>query len=391
MKDQTYYSLGNSSLTVSQLAFGVMTFGSYEGVGTSDWGASEKESRRMFDTYLDWGGNMFDTAPSYTFGESEKMLGRFVKASGARDKVVISTKFSHPASAEGPNGGGACRNSVIRSVEHSLQRLDMDYIDLLFLHAWDRRTSPAELAATLNDLVRAGKVRYIGLSNMPAWYVARMQTVAEWRGLEPICALQFEYSLVNRDIENEYVPLCIDAGMSITGFGSIAAGFLTGKYVRAKDGDSFASGEGRLASMKDIPTPQVQRFTQRNWKILEEVEFVANELGRSIAQVAINWVVNRPAVGTTILGASKQAQLESNLQALDFEIPTDLAQRLTAASETPAMQLPTPYSVIDRETSRHGLHGGLNIMEKPPNYYDVSENLSGHAHGNVMEMYSNSD
>jgi len=391
MPDQTYYSLGNSSLTVSQLAFGVMTFGSYEGVGTSDWGASEKESRRMFDTYLDWGGNMFDTAPSYTFGTSEKMLGRFIKASGVRDKVVVSTKFSHPASAEGPMGGGACRNSVIRSVEQSLKRLDMDYIDLLFLHAWDRRTPPAELAATLNGLVRAGKVRYIGLSNMPAWYVARMQTIAEWRGFEPVCALQLEYSLINRDIESEYVPLCIDAGISITGFGPVGAGFLTGKYVRAKDGDSFASGEGRLESMKDVPAPQVQRFSERNWKILEEAAFVAKELGKSIAQVAINWAVNRPAIGTIIIGASKQSQLNSNLQALDFEMPQELAARLTAASETSIMALPTPYNVIDRETSKHGLHGGLNIMEKPAHYYDTSAILNGAARKNVMEMYSNSD
>lgn len=371
MQDQAYYTLGSSSLTVSQLCLGVMTFGSYEGVGTSDWGASEKESRRMFDTYLDWGGNYFDTAPSYTSGESEKLLGKFVKATGARDKVVISSKYAHPASAEGPNGGGACRNNVIRSVEQSLERLDTDYIDLLYLHAWDRRTSPAELAATLNDLVRSGKIRYIGLSNVPAWYVARLQTIAEWRGLEPLCALQLEYSLVNRDIECEYVPLCLDAGISIAAFAPIAAGFLTGKYVRAKDGDSFSSGEGRLQSMKDVQRPQVQKFSDRNWKILKEVEFVANELNRNIAQVAINWAANRPAVGTTICGATKQSQLEGNLQALDFEIPTELANRLTAASETPLMQLPTPHNIIDREGMKKALHGGLNIMEKPTNYYNV--------------------
>lgn len=371
MQGQTYYTLGNSSLTVSQLGFGVMTFGSYEGIGTSDWGASERESRLMFDAYLDWGGNFFDTAPSYAFGESERLLGKFVKESGARSKVVISSKFAHPASAGGPNGGGACRNNVIRSVEQSLKRLSTDYLDLLFLHAWDRRTSSAELAATLNDLVRAGKVRYIGLSNVPAWYAARLQTIAEWRGLETLCALQLEYSLVNRDIESEYVPLCIDAGISIAGFSPIAAGFLTGKYVRAKGSESFAGGEGRLRSMKDVPRPQVQKFSDRNWKILREVEFVANELNRSIAQVAINWASNRPAIGITICGASKRSQLEGNLQALDFEIPTELANRLTAASDVPLMQLPTPHNIIDREGMKRGLHGGLIIMEKPANYYAV--------------------
>lgn len=368
MTDQRYYTLGNSSLTVSRLAFGVMTFGSYEGVGSSDWGASEQESRRMFDTYLDWGGNFFDTAPSYTFGESEKLLGKFIKESGCRDKVVVSTKYAHPATAEGPNGGGACRNNVIRSVEQSLQRLNTDYIDLLFLHAWDRRTPPEELAITLNDLVRQGKVRYIGLSNVPAWYVAKLQTIAEWRGLEKLCALQFEYSLVNRDLENEYSPMCIDTGISITGFAPVAAGFLTGKYSK---GNMLSGGEGRLASMKDIQTPQVQKFSERNWRIHDAVEEVANELGRSMAQVAINWAAHRPAIGSIICGASKQSQLEANLQALDFEIPKPLMEKLTEVSEVPMMEKPLPYAITTREASIHALHGGLDIREKPEWYYSV--------------------
>ena len=366
MSDQKYYTLGNSSLTVSRLAFGVMTFGSYEGVGTADWGASEKESRAMFDAYREWGGNFFDTAPSYTFGESEKMLGKFIKDAGCRDEIVVSTKFAHPHTAEGPNGGGACRNNVIRSVEQSLSRLDTDYIDLLFLHVWDRRTPPEELAVTLNDIVRQGKVRYIGMSNVPAWYIARMQWVAEWRGLEKICALQFEYSLVSRDLEYEHMDMCLDLGISITGFSAIAAGFLTGKYKKGADLDG---SQGRLGSMKDIHTPQVQKFTERNWAIHDALEEVSNELGRSMAQVAINWAAHQPAVGSIICGATKQSQLTSNLEALDFEIPAELMAKLTEVSEVPMMAKPLPYSIISREANIHAIHGGLDIREKPEGYF----------------------
>lgn len=370
MTEQKYYTLGSSSLTVSRLAFGVMTFGSYEGVGTKDWGASEQESRRMFDAYLDWGGNIFDTAPSYTFGESEKLLGKFIKASGSRDKVVVSTKFSHPAAGEGPNGGGACRSNVIRSVEHSLQRLDTDYIDLLFLHAWDRRTPAEELVISLNDLVRQGKVRYIGMSNVPAWYIARFQTLAELRGLEKLCAIQLEYSLVERELENEYTALCQETGMSLTAFGAVAAGFLTGKYKNVSQGDSLSSFEGRLASMKDVPAPQVQKFSERNWAIHDALQEVADELGKPMAQVAINWAANRPAVGSIICGASSLAQLEGNLQSLDFEVPTELMKRLTDASEVPLLEMALPYAVVTRQAMIHGMNAGLDIWEKPEGYYD---------------------
>lgn len=366
MGNQTYYTLGNSSLTVSRLAFGVMTFGSYEGVGTADWGASEQESRRMFDVYRDWGGNFFDTAPSYTFGQSEQLLGKFIKDAGCRDEVVVSTKFSHPATANGPTGGGAGRNSAIRSVEQSLKRLNTDYIDLLFLHTWDRRTPPEELALTLNDLVRSGKVRYIGVSNMPAWYVARLQSVLEWRGLERLCAFQFEYSLVSRELENEYTAMCLDLGISVTGFSAVAAGFLTGKYKR---GENLANATGRLASMKDVPVPQVQKFSDRNWAIHDVVQDVANQLGKTMAQVAINWAAHRPAIGSIICGASKESQLVANLQALDFEIPNELMGRLTEVSEVPDLDKPLPYSITSRETNVHAINAGLDVREKPEGYF----------------------
>ena len=371
MSDQTYYTLGNSSLTVSRLAFGVMTFGSYEGMGTSDWGASENESRRMFDAYRDWGGNFLDTSPSYAFGTSEKMLGKFMQESGSRHDLVVSTKFAHPPTSTGPNGGGAGRINVIRSVEQSLQRLQTDYIDLLFLHNWDRRTPPEELAHTLNDLVRQGKVRYIGMSNLPAWYVAKLQTIAELRGLERLCALQLEYSLVNRELEDEYMPLCLDSGISLTCYAPVAAGFLTGKYRDVARGAKLSGDEGRLASMKDIQRPQVQKFSERNWRIHDAVEEVAEKLDQSMSQVAINWAVNRPAMGSVICGASKLSQLEGNLKALDFEIPRELMDKLTEVSEVPPMERPMPYAILGREYQKASLHGGLDVKEKAESYYSV--------------------
>ncbi len=368
MSDRTYYTLGNSSLTVSRLAFGVMTFGSYEGMGTKDWGASEEESRKMFDAYRGWGGNFLDTAPSYAAGESEKLLGKFMKESASRHDLVVSTKFAHPPTSGGPNGGGATRLNIVRSVEESLRRLQTDYIDLLFLHNWDRRTPPEELANTLNDLVRQGKVLFIGMSNLPAWYVAKLQTIAELRGLERLCALQLEYSLVNRELDDEYVPLCLDCGISLTCYAPVAAGFLTGKYRKNTE---LSGDQGRLGSMKDIQRPQVQKFSERNWKIHDAVEEVSRELGRSMSQVAINWAVNRPAMGAVICGASKLSQLEENLEALDFEIPRELMNKLTAVSEVPPLERPMPHAILGRDYQKASLHGGLDVREKPESYYSI--------------------
>lgn len=367
----TYYALGDSSLTVSRLALGAMTFGDTGPIGTENWGANAEESRRIFDAYLDSGGNFLDTASSYTFGESEKMLGSFVKDSGSRDKVVIATKFGHP-SAEGANAGGGCRISVIRSVEQSLQRLGTDYIDLCYIHGWDRRVSPDELLSTMNDLVRQGKIRYIGLSNVPSWYASRMQAVAELRGLEKVCALQYEYSLVSRDIESEYVPLATRYGMGITGFAPLAAGFLTGKYKRNSDGKADLEGQGgRLSSMKDIPVANVQKFSERNWLIHDALESVANELGRSMSQVAVRWAMQRPGMGSIVVGASKLSQLEDSLQAQEFELPAELMARLTEASQPNPLDLPYPHSIVGKEGIKFSFHGGLDVEEKPEGYYNL--------------------
>src|SRR5260370_19852889 len=208
---------------------------------------------------------------------------------------------------------------MIAALEASLRRLGTDYVDLYFLHAWDRLTPVEEVMRSLDDLVRAGKVRYIGLSDTPAWYASRAQTLAELHGYERIAALQLEYSLVERNIEDEFVPLGIAHGMGIMVWSPLGSGLLSGKYKPSRGG-AEGSGSGRLETMKDNTSPGFEKFNVRNWKIVGELERVANELGRSMAQVAINWTANRPGVGSVILEATKIPQLEANLGALDFEI-----------------------------------------------------------------------
>lgn len=241
MRLDHYLTLGRSGLVVSPLCLGTMTFGTDWG-----WGSDEKAARAIFDAFVDAGGNFVDTADLYVGGKSEELLGRFVHERRLRDRVVIATKCSFNAEPRNPNAGGNGRKNVLRAIEGSLQRLGTDYVDLYFLHDWDMVTPVEEVLRTFDDLVRSGKVRHVGLSDVPAWYAARYQTLAEQQGAEPLCALQLEYSLVERTIEREHVPLARELGMGITPWSPLASGFLSGKYAR---GD--ASGAGRLALVKN--------------------------------------------------------------------------------------------------------------------------------------------
>lgn len=351
-----YYTLGNSGLRVSRLALGTMTFGTEWG-----WGSDEAGSKQIFDAYLDAGGNFFDTADLYTSGTSESWLGKFVADRKARDRVVIATKFTFNADPANPNAGGNGRKNILRAVEGSLRRLGTDYIDLYILHAWDQVTPPEEVMRTLDDLVWAGKVRHVGLSDVPAWYASRAQTIAEFRGYEPLCALQLEYSLVERSIENEFTALAIRYGMGLMVWSPLASGLLSGKY---KPSQGKPTGEGRLQSMAGSNNPAFAKFTDRNWKIVEELERVAKEVGRSMAQVALNWVANRPGVGSVIIGASKPQQLADNLGALDFTLPKDLVNRLDRAS---APQPQFPYIFFTGELQKM-IHGERAVGDKPDGY-----------------------
>ncbi|MBW4651693.1 MAG: aldo/keto reductase [Kaiparowitsia implicata GSE-PSE-MK54-09C] len=351
-----YYTLGKTGLKVSRLALGTMTFGDDWG-----WGADEANARQLFDTYLKAGGNFIDTADLYTNGNSERMLGRFVKESGTRDRVIITTKFSYNAEPGNPNAGGNGRKNILRAVEGSLQRLDTDYIDVYMLHTWDQVTPAEEVMRTLEDLVRSGKVRYVALSDAPAWYVAQAQTLARERHWEPISTVQLEYSLAERNIEFEYTALAQQLDTSIMAWSPLGSGLLSGKYRPSEDG---GEGSGRLAMLANSGNPAFNKFTEKNWAVVSELEAVAKELDRSMAQVALNWVAHRPAVASVIVGATKLHQLKDNLSALDFEIPAELQQRLNKVSRPESR---FPYTFF--EPGLQGMiTGGATVGDKPTSY-----------------------
>ncbi|TGQ47835.1 MULTISPECIES: aldo/keto reductase [unclassified Mesorhizobium] len=349
-----YYNLGNSGLRVSRLALGTMTFGTELG-----WGADKETARAMFDAYVEAGGNFFDTADLYTGGTSETWLGEFVAERGLRDKAVIATKFTMNTEPGNPNAGGNGRKNIMRAVEASLNRLGTDYIDLYLLHVWDRLTPAEEVLRTLDDLVRAGKVRHVGLSDVPGWYAGRVQAIAELRGYEPVSALQLEYSLAERTIEHEFVPFGTRHGAGIMVWSPLASGLLSGKYRPTQAGNA-----GRLDGFRNTTHPGFQRFTQRNWEIVAELESVAAELGRSMAQVALNWVATQPGIASVILGATKRGQMQDNLGALDFSIPVDLRARLDAVSKP---SVPFPHSYFGSEIQVR-VTGGAVTGDKPSGY-----------------------
>jgi aryl-alcohol dehydrogenase-like predicted oxidoreductase len=350
MNFNSYITLGRSGLRVSSLSLGTMTFGTEWG-----WGADENTSRAILNRYLDAGGNFIDTANVYTDGKSEEMLGRFLK-DGLRDRVVLATKFSFNTRSGDPNAGGNGRRNIYQSLTDSLRRLQTEYVDLYWLHVWDTVTPVEEVVSTLDDLVRAGKIRHYGLSDIPSWYVARAQTLAELQGKERAIALQLEYSLVERTIEREHIPVAQELGLAVCPWSPLAGGFLTGKYKR--EGRS-GSGQGRLGTESGSPFP---RFTERNWRILDVLSEVANELGRTPAQVALNWVATQPGSTSTIIGATSPKQLEDNLAAIDFGIPPDLRTRL---DEVSALEPANPYMFFG-PTMQSRITGGVPVRAWTP-------------------------
>ncbi len=353
-----YYTLGRSGLRVSRLALGTMTFGTGYG-----WDTDRDASLAIFDRYVDAGGNFLDTAEGYHDGASEEWLGEFVRLRGLRDRMVIATKYGFGAQPGNPNGSGNGRKNLLRALEGSLRRLATDYIDLYLLHAWDCVTPPDEVLRTFDDLVRSGKVRHVGFSNVPAWFASRAQTLSEVRGLEPICALQLEYSLVERNIEFEYARLATHYGSSLMAWSPLGMGLLSGKYRPSVDA-SGRHGKGRLEATRGSGIPVFMKLTERNFAIVAVLEQVAAELGRSMAQVALNWVTNRPGVASVVVGATTVAQLDDNLQALDFVIPPELRARLDVAS---APERPYPHLFFGPEM-QHAVHGGARVANEPDSY-----------------------
>ncbi|WP_422735297.1 aldo/keto reductase [Micromonospora sp. WMMD729] len=351
-----YYLLGRSGLRVSRLALGTMNFG-VDGFHAA-YGKTEAESELIFRQYLESGGNFVDTADFYTAGESEKILGRLIGRAGIRERVVLGSKFTYTVDPSDPNASGNGRKHIIRAVEASLRRLGTDYIDLYLLHTWDRITPAEEVVRTFDDLVRAGKIRYAGLSDVPAWYAARAQSYAEAHALTPMINLQLPYSLVGRHIEAEYPAMAQNLGMGITAFSPIGGGLLSGKYRRT---DAGLSGTGRLTT----PNAAGREISPDDWKVIEALEEVATDLGRPMAQVAINWVATQPAVSSVIIGASSAEQVASNFGALDFEIPADARRRIDEAS---APNLGLPYGMFTPQYQSWLVSPGLHVGDKPAGY-----------------------
>lgn len=347
-----YFLLGRSGLRVSPLCLGTMTFGTDWG-----WGSDEKVARGIFNRFLEAGGNFIDTADMYTGGVSEEMIGKFMKESGNRHEVVVATKYTISSQQGDPNAGGNSRKHMMEAVEGSLGRMQTDYIDLYWVHAWDGLTPVEEVMAALNDLVTSGKVRYLGFSNVPGWYIGRAQTLAEWRGWEKIIALQVEYSLVERNIENEFVSAAQELGLGITPWSPLAGGFLTGKYKRPTEGEL---AEGRLKVVQGNPI--FEKFTDRNFEILDVLLDVAKELDRAPAQVALNWATKRPGITSTIIGATKPEQLESNLTALEFDIPEELSTKLDEVSEPLSGY---PYIFFNSDVMRAMVLGERPVKKEP--------------------------
>jgi aryl-alcohol dehydrogenase-like predicted oxidoreductase len=344
-----YRLLGRSGLRVSPLSLGTMTFGSDWG-----WGADRGESQRLFDAYVDRGGNFIDTANQYTNGTAEQFVGEL--AGDRRERLVLATKYTLTTRPGDPNSGGNHRKSMVRSVEASLKRLRTDYIDLLYLHIWDGTTPVEEILRAMDDLVRAGKVLYLGLSDTPAWQVSRMQAIAELRGWAPLIALQIEYSLIERTVERELMPMAREMGLGVIPWSPLGSGVLTGKYSRA-DLDAGSGTAGAAGTRKNVAAANGS-LTERGLAIAGVVKEVAGELGRSPAQVALAWTLLHPAVTAPIIGARTLAQLEDNLGALEVELGPDQRARLDEASR---VELGFPHDFLNRPMTREVTFGGIQV------------------------------
>jgi aryl-alcohol dehydrogenase-like predicted oxidoreductase len=333
-----YKLLGNSGLRVSELCLGTMTFGEDWG-----WGADKEESRAVFQAFAEAGGNFLDTANIYTNGTSETLVGEFVK--GDREKWVIATKYSLNTRPGDVNACGNHRKNLFQAVEASLKRLGTDYIDLLWLHIWDSLTPIEEVMRAFDDLVRMGKVLYIGISDSPAWIVSQANTLATLRGWTPFIGLQIEYSLKERTPERELLPMAKALNIGVTAWSPLGGGVLTGKYNQPHPVD------GRL-SMTDQPF----QILDRDLKIAETVLEIAREIGKSPAQVALNWLRNRPNPIIPIIGARKLSQLQDNLACVDFNLTGEQLQRLDNIS---AISLGFPHELLASQFVRDILLGGV--------------------------------
>ncbi len=344
-----YRLLGRSGLRVSPLCLGAMTFG----VGAGAWGSTDEEAAQMIDLYIDKGGNFIDTADFYgQMGGSERLLGKLL--GDRRERMVISTKYSLTTRPGDPNASGNHRKNMVRSVEDSLRRLNTDYVDLLYLHMWDFRTPVDEVLRAFDDLVRQGKVLYIGLSDVPAWQCSRMQAIAELRGWSQFAALQIQYSLMERTVEREMIPMAREMGMGVLPWSPLGGGLLTGKYSRA---DLTTSAE--FGSRKGINASS-GKLSEKSLDIADVVVAIAEELGCTPAQVALAWTLIDQAITAPVIGARTPAQLDDNIGALAIDLAAEHRARLDAVSAVPPV---FPMDVL-RGPAESMMFGGVRVEER---------------------------
>lgn len=362
-----YRPLGRSGLIVSPFALGTMTF------GVARWGIERPDAEAVVNAYVEAGGNLIDTADVYAGGGGETMLGEILATRGDRDQLVLATKAGF-SPGRGPSAGGNGAKHIHAALEGSLRRLQTDYIDLYWVHVWDSVTPPEELLETMSALVRAGKIRYWGLSNTPAWYVARIVTLAKAHSQPGPIALQYFYSLVSREVEAEHVPLALDTGLGMMPWSPLAYGLLTGKYDRTvvEAAPSRAGGLPNEAATTDANSGGGARldganpfgdtlFTDRNWTIVDALKGVAAELGEPPGKVALAWALSRPAVDTVLIGVSGVSQLRDNIGALALRLS---AENLVALDDASRPALPMLYGLFSDEMRRQVVYGGASVAAR---------------------------
>jgi len=335
-----YRLLGNSGLRVAEMSLGTMTFGEDWG-----WGAGKDDARKMYEAYREAGGNFIDTANVYTNGTSETMVGEFIQ--GHRPEVVLATKYTNATPGSDPNAGGNHRKSMFQALESSLRRLKTDYIDLYWMHIWDKMTPVEEVMRAFDDIVRQGKVLYIGVSDAPAWWIAQASTMADLRGWTKFVGLQIEYSLVERTVERELIPMAKAFQLGVTAWSPLGGGLLSGKYH---------SGSASQTRYADESMQQFLRKGDQPDRIVSLLKKIGEETGRSQAQVALAWLRYRDVPVIPILGARRISQLQDNLDSLTLELNEKQQAELDQAS---AIDLGFPHDFYEMEMVKNLVYGGM--------------------------------
>ena len=344
----SFRTLGRSGLVVSPLALGTMTF------AAPGWGSADEASQSVFNTYIDAGGNFVDTADVYGGGHGEQIVGNCIAQRRLRDRVVLATKFTFNMERGNPNAGGNGRKNIYRSLETSLKRLKTDYIDLYWMHYWDQTTPVEEVLESFGSLQQQGKIRYFGFSDVPAWYATKACVLAGTASRPVPIALQLEYSLIERSVEREHVPMAAECGLGIVPWGPLGSGFLTGKYKR---GAGKPEGQGRFGTQQPF-----RQFTDKHWNTLEVLQSIAKQRERPLSQIALAWARVQRGISALLLGAKEPKQLEENLASLEVTLEAD---ELTKLGEASALDPAHPYAGLTPAV-KQGIFGGTSVENWSP-------------------------